>query len=284
MISRRTVLAAMPQFVAWSAVAQDSFSALQAYEQQTGGRVGVYALNTATGAELKWRADERFVMCSTVKASIAACVLARVDRGRDDLARMISFSEKDLEDYAPAARKRLGEGRMSVADMCAGAVEMSDSTCANMLLASVGGPGGLTEFWRSIGDAASRLDHKEPELNRSPPGNPEDTTTPAAMATNLRRLVLGDALTPVSREHLIGWMKRCQTGAKRLRAGLPSAWLVGDKTGANLKDAAGDIAVAWTSERRPVVIAAYTQGGTPSPAQIDAVFKFIGQSIGDQVT
>jgi beta-lactamase class A len=168
---------------------------------------------------------------------------------------------------------------MSVSDMCEAIVELSDNTCANRLLAEVGGPAALTEFWRSAGDAVSRLDHNEPELNRSPPGDPHDTTTPAAMAANLRRFVLGEVLSTASRERLIGWMENCKTGNNRLRAGLPKDWRIGDKTGNNGKDAAGDIAVAWSRPDAPILICAYTQGGSPTAAQLEAVFTEIGRMV-----
>ena len=82
-------------------------------------------------------------------------------------------------------------------------------------------------------------------LNRSPPGDPHDTTTPARHGGQLRRFVLGKVLSPASRERLTGWMIDCKTGDNRLRGGLPKAWRIGDKTGNNGKDASGDIAVAW---------------------------------------
>ena len=144
---------------------------------------------------LVWRADERFVMCSTFKASLAAFVLARVDRGEDRLEDMVAYGAADLLDYAPVAKQNLAAGAMSVSEMCKAIVELSDNTCANLLLARSGGPAALTAFWRATGDTVSRLDHNEPELNRSPPGDPHDTTTPAAMAGNLRRFLLGDALS-----------------------------------------------------------------------------------------
>jgi beta-lactamase class A len=176
---------------------------------------------------------------------------------------------------------------MSVADMCKAIVELSDNTCANLLLARVGGPAALTAFWRSLGDTASRLDHNEPELNRSPPGDPHDTTTPAAMAGNLRRLVTGEALSPASRAQLTEWMVGCKTGANRLRGGLPAGWKIGDKTGNNGKDASGDIAVAWpetnTKPDAPILIAAYTQGGTPNAAQIESVFARIGRMVAERL-
>ncbi len=138
----------------------------------------------------------------------------------------------------------------------------------------------MTAFWRSIGDPVTRLDHYELELNQSRPGNPQDTTTPAAMAENLRRLLLGEVLSPASRKRLIGWMLGCRTGANRLRAGLPARWRIGDKTGNNDRDAAGDIAIAWPSVYRPILVCAYTQGGSPTPLQIKSVFAAVGHKVG----
>src|SRR5258706_10307191 len=223
-LDRRTLLAVAPSLIALSALGQAAPPAVEAYERETGGRICLYAENLATGAKIAWRADERFVMCSTFKASLAAFVLARADRGEDTLERMIPYGPNDLLDYAPTAKQNLAKGAMSVADMCEAAVELSDNTCANLLLERAGGPAALTAFWRSTGDAVTRLDHNEPELNRSAPGNPHDTTTPAAMAGNLRRFVLGELLSTGSRERLTGWMLDCKTGDKRLRSGLPNGW------------------------------------------------------------
>ena len=295
-IDRRSLLAAASGLIVWPALAkaqnktqdkaqdkaQDTSGALQNYERDTGSRIGLYAENLATGAKIAWRADERFVMCSSFKASLAALVLSRVDHGQDRLDATISYGPNDLLDYAPAARQNLGERKeaaLSVAEMCKAAVELSDNTCANLLLARVGGPASLTAFWRATGDDVTRLDHNEPELNRSPPGDPHDTTTPAAMAGNLRRFVLGDVLSATSRDQLTTWMVDCKTGDNRLRGGLPSGWKIADKTGNNGKDASGDIAVAWPKAGGPVLICAYTQGGSPTPPQLQAVFAEIGRMV-----
>ncbi|MBR0831076.1 class A beta-lactamase [Bradyrhizobium manausense] len=282
-LDRRSLLAGLALMAVGPARAQEAPPELEAYERQSGGKIGVHAENLLTGAKLSWRADERFVMCSTFKASLAACVLSRVDRGEEKLDAMISYGKADLLDYAPAAKENLASGAMSVTDMCKAIVEISDNTCANLLLARIGGPAKLTAFWRSIGDNVSRLDHDEPELNRSPPGDPNDTTTPAAMIGNLRRLVIGDALSATSRAQLTEWMVNCKTGANRLRGGLPSSWRIGDKTGNNGRDASGDIAVAWPKPDAPILIAAYTQGGKPDAAQLQAVFAGVGRMVAQKL-
>jgi beta-lactamase class A len=276
-------LAAAPGLAAWPAVADEAPPPLADYERETGGRIGVYAKNLASGRVLAWRANERFVMCSTFKASLAALVLRRIDAGHDSLDTMIPYGAADLVGYAPVAKENLAEGALSVARMCEAAVEYSDNACANLLLARVGGPAALTAFWRSLGDRVTRLDHNEPMLNRSPPGDPRDTTTPAAMAENLRRLLLGDGLSPAARRSLTGWMLACKTGDNRLRGGLPKSWKIADKTGNNGADAAGDIAVVWPRPGQAVLVCVYTQGGRPTPQRLTAAFADIGRWVGQRL-
>jgi beta-lactamase class A len=280
-MKRREVLLGAVALVARPASAIDApIDAISDYERLTGGHVGLYAENLRSGRLLAWRAHQRFVMCSTFKASLAACVLTRVDRGAEHLEDQVAYGADDLMEWAPAAKLNLDKGAMSVADMCAAAVSLSDNTCANVLLARIGGPGVLTSFWRSIGDSVSRLDHNEPELNRTPPGETQDTTTPAAMAANLRVLVLGNQLSPSSRKLIAGWLLGCKTGDNRLRAGLPKAWQIGDKTGNNAVDGFGDIAVTWNPRGEPVLVCAYTRGGAPAADQVNALFAGIGRYIG----
>lgn len=276
-LSRRSLLAASAALVAPHAFAAPPLPFVADYESTTGGRVGFFMANAASGRQLAWRAHERFAMCSTFKASLAALVLARVDAGQDRLDRAVTYGPADILDYAPVAKKHLADGSMTLEAMCEAAVELSDNTCANLLLREVGGPHGLTQFWRHLGDRTSRLDHNEPVLNRTKPGNPHDTTTPAAMAHSLSRLAIGDALSSRSRGRLVGWMVACQTGTRKLRAGLPKDWRAGDKTGGNGADAAGDLAVAWTTGGSPIVVTAYVQGGKPTPAQQDELFAALGQ-------
>jgi len=290
-IDRRTLLAAAPLLafagpaLAWPALVESAPAPIRAYERRTKGRVGLYAENLQTGKKVTWRAEERFVMCSTFKASLAACVLSKVDMGQEHLDRMVPYGEKDLLDYAPVAKAKdnLARGALSIEALCKGAVEVSDNTCANLLLAAIGGPATLTNFWRATGDGMSRLDADEPELNRSKPGDPHNTTSPTAMAATLKRFVLGDVLAPPSRERLTNWMLACETGANRLRAGLPKGWTVADKTGNNGKDAAGDIAVAWIKPGQPILICAYTQGGSPRAEDHDALFSGIGKVVGEKL-
>ncbi|HTX49755.1 MAG TPA: class A beta-lactamase [Caulobacteraceae bacterium] len=279
LFSRRSIVAGAAASV-WAAPALAAVDRFAALEARLGGRLGVAALDVASGAALGHREGERFAMCSTFKAMAAAAALALVDRGAERLDRFVAYGEKDLLPYAPVAREHLSGGGMRLADLCAAAVEYSDNTAANLVLAAIGGPAGWTGFVRSLGDASSRLDRTEPALNTAIPGDPRDTTTPLAMLTDLKLAALGKVLSASSRDRLVGWMVDCQTGKSRLRAGLPAAWRVADKTGTGAHGMANDIAVAWTPSG-PIVIACYLSAERATDAERDAAHAEVGRIVAE---
>jgi beta-lactamase class A len=250
---------------------------LKKLETESGGRLGVAMLDTATGAQIGHRADERFPMCSTFKALAVGAVLKRVDAGEEDLTRRIRFSKSDLVAYSPATEGHVGGTGMSVAELCEGAITRSDNTAANLLLASLGGPAKVTAFVRTLGDQVTRLDRIEPDLNEGTDGDPRDTTTPNAMASDFRSLVTGDALSAGSRDQLIAWLVGNKTGDTRLRAGLPAGWRVGDKTGTGQHGTSNDVAVIWPPQRAPILVAVYLTQTSVSPEQQNAVIAAVAR-------
>jgi beta-lactamase class A len=277
--TRRGLIAgAAASLCAGAAFAADRLGAIEA---KVGGRLGVCAVDLGSGARLAHRADERFPMCSTFKAMAVAAALARVDAGDDHLDRFVRYTEADLLEYAPVTRAHVKEGGMAFGALCEAAVELSDNTAANLILASIGGPAGWTAFVRRLGDRVSRLDRNEPTLNTCIPGDPRDTTTPAAMVADLRQAVLGGALSPASRQRLQDWMVGCKTGLTQLRSGLPSDWRVGDKTGNDGRTTTNDIAVAWTPTG-PIVIACYvTEAGSVSVDARAAAIADVGRLVAE---
>ena len=263
---------------AWAATAAPD--PLAEIAKGTGGRLGVSVFDTGSGRRLWLDPLARYPFCSTFKVPLAAAILARADRGELDLQRPIRFTQGDLLDYAPVVAKNLPRGQMTLAELCAAAVEWSDNAAANLLLPQLGGPSGLTRFMRSAGDEISRLDRVEPELNEYTPGEVRDTTTPMAMTTQLTALLTGNVLQPASRQQLIDWMIGCRTGDARLRAGLPKTWRVGDKTGTSGKGQANDIAIAWPPNRKPILIACYLDAPGIAPDKADQAIAAVGALVG----
>ena len=252
---------------------------LAGLESRHGGRLGVFALDTGNGERLAHRADERFPMCSTFKMLLVAAVLARVDAGGERLDRRVAYHKTDLLPYAPITRANLGVGSMTVRALCAAAIEFSDNTAANLLLAALGGPERVTIYARSLGDTMTRLDRNEPALNSAEPGDERDTTTPAAMATTLRKLSIGSALSPSSRRALQAWLLGCRTGVDSLRAGVPAFWRVGDKTGSGAHATVNDIAVFYPPRRAPIFVTAYYTGSSASSDPRDEVLADVGRIV-----
>ena len=251
--------------------------AIAGLEQRHGGRLGVAVLDGSATMPIAHRGDERFAMTSTFKFVAAAFVLARVDRGEESLTRRIAYARDYLVTYSPVTEKHAGGGGMAVGEICEAAVTLSDNTAGNLLLDSFGGPAGLTAYMRSLGDGVSRLDRRETALNEATPGDPRDTTSPAAMAEVLRRTVLGTALSGSSREQLAAWLVGNKTGDKRLRAGVPPGWRVGDKTGSGANNTTNDIAVIWPPGREPIVVAAYYAEARASDDERNAVLAEVGR-------
>jgi beta-lactamase class A len=221
-------------------------------------------------------------MCSTFKLLAASAVLSRVDEGREHLDRFIPYGPADLLDYAPVTRAHVREGGLPLGVLCQAAVELSDNTAANLILRQLGGPAAVTAFARGLGDPVTRLDRNEPTLNTAIPGDPRDTTSPAAMMADLRALSLGGVLSPTSRERLNGWLTDCKTGLTKLRAGFPATWRVGDKTGNGVNGTSNDVAVAW-APGGPILIACYlTEAASASDAARDAIHAQVARIVADR--
>lgn len=248
-------------------------------ETGIGGRLGVAVHDTETDRRYLHRSAERFPMCSTFKLLACGAVLGKVDAGQERLDRRIRFGADDLVEYSPVTKERSGGDGMTVAELCEAAITRSDNTAGNLLLASIGGPKGVTAYARSLGDPVTRLDRTETSLNEAIPGDPRDTTTPAAMAANLRALVLRQALSPPSRDQLTTWLVANQTGDTRLRAGLPADWRVGDKTGAGERGTTNDIAVIWPPNHGPIILCAYLTGNTASSDERNAAIAAVARAV-----
>ncbi len=233
--------------------------ALRGLDADSGGRVGIAALDSADGRTVSVRGDERFRMCSTFKFLLAAAVLRQAERGTlsMDQALPIRAEEVSAVEHAPFTQTRVG-GSATIAELCESTMTLSDNPAANILLPLVGGPPGLTAFLRSTGDNVTRLDRKEPELNYGAPDDPRDTSSPLGQVATMRRLLLGEALQAPGRQQLTDWLIANKTGDARLRAGLPASVKVGDKTG-TAGPACNDIAIVWPPGRAPWLIACYVE-------------------------
>jgi beta-lactamase class A len=247
-------------------------------EAKSGGRLGVAMVDTETSTTIDHRGHERFPLCSTFKVLAAGGVLARVDAGKEQLDRSVAIQASDIVEGSPATKQHIGQ-TMTLAELCEAAMTLSDNTAGNLLLEALGGPAGLTAYARSLGDAVTRLDRIETDLNECRPGDLRDTTTPLAMCGNLRALVLGDALSAKSKKQLSSWLVSNQTGGARLRAGLPASWRVGERTGTGQNGTTNDVGIMWPEGDTPLVVAAYLTETEAAKEKRDATLAAVARAV-----
>ncbi|MBK8069081.1 MAG: class A beta-lactamase [Rhodanobacteraceae bacterium] len=236
-------------------------AALAQLEQTAGGRLGVCVLDAHDGKSAGLRADERFGLCSTFKLLLAAVILREADAGRLALDEVLPYARKDLVPNSPVTKAQLASGGMPIEALAHATQTTSDNLAANLLMKRLGGPQALTAKLREMGDQTTRLDRWEPMMNRVPPGEVRDTSTPRALADTVARIFGEQLLAPASRAKLRDWTIATTTGTRRLRAGFPSDWIAGDKTGTGYAPGMGnktnDIAIVWRADRAPLVVAGY---------------------------
>ncbi|MGL4577156.1 MAG: class A beta-lactamase [Burkholderiaceae bacterium] len=282
-----TALLASPAHAAPTAHRFDAAARLRSLEKGQ-ARLGVCFLDTATGEVSGNRMDERFAMCSTFKLALVAAYLREADQGRVDLAEVLKYSKADLLPWAPVTGKNLGKGGLSIAELAQAAQELSDGVAANLLIKRLGGPPAVTTKFREMGDTVSRLDRYEPELGLVLSADVRDTTSPLAMAQLVQRITTGDVLQPNSRQRLLRWMENTNTGARRLRAGLPVDWRSGNKTGTGrapgTTNKCNDVAITFPPRKSPLIIAAYFDSGEyteQTEARHEAVLAEVGKIAAD---
>ena len=288
MIGRRTLMAGTRVTVAgvlaapraWASVGFEELeTVLRRIETARGGRLGVAVLDRGSGEAAGHRAAERFPLSSTFKLLAAGAVLAQVDAGQIRLDDRIRYGRDELVTYSPVTEQHAGREGMTVAEICEAAMTLSDNTAANLMLRSLGGPEGLTAWLRSIGDGITRLDRWETALNEARPGDPRDTTTPAAMLATMQRLTLGDALSFGGRAQLLVWLRGNRTGGARLRAHLPAGWEAGERTGTGSNGTSNDVGLIWPPGGAPLLVAAYlTEGAGDMPIR-DAALADVGAAV-----
>lgn len=270
LLAQRADAAGASDPAAGNSAADQNAASFAKLETTYGGRLGVYARDTGNGAQIMYRASERFPFCSTFKVVLAGAVLKLSEQNEGLLQRRIKYSQKEVVHYSPISEKHVNDG-MTVEALCRAALQYSDNTAANMLIAQVGGPAAVTAFAGKIGVETFRLDRWETALNTAIPGDPRDTATPAAMAHALQVLTLGDALPAALREQLQTWMRGNTTGSHRIAAGLPQGWQVGDKTGTGDYGTANDLAIVWPPARKPLILAVYHTQADPNAKPNDEV-------------
>ncbi|MFZ4606841.1 MAG: class A beta-lactamase [Caulobacter sp.] len=254
------------------------------------------AVQNLDGGEMwAWNGDKAFPMQSVFKAPLAATVLSEVDHGRLSLDETITIEEPDISPaHSPVADAWPRVTTYTVRDLLERTVSDSDNTAADVLMRRIGGPGAVTAWLRGQGVKDIRIDRYERELQPNLYGmasfriawkgwpafeaarnavaepvrraatarylaDPRDTMTASGGLTFLRRLSLGQLISPPSTALLLKLMGDTRYGTSRLAAGLPPDARLVHKSGASATDlgltpAVNDIGIVTLKDGRKYAV------------------------------
>ncbi len=264
--------------LAGNALSDDLEKVVVDWERKLNARIGVLLSDVESDWHFAYRANERYPMSSTFKVLLCGAILSRVDGGAEDLSNPVTYTPKDLVTYSPVTKKHIDKG-MSVAELCEATITYSDNTAGNLLLKRIGGPAGLTDFLRQIGDTTTRLDRWETALNEAVPGDPRDTTTPYAILATLKKLLFGKVLKAESAKQLQRWMIDDKVADALIRSHLPEGWIIGDKTGAGGYGSRAIIAILRTPDQKRYLAAIYLTENEAEFAVRNQVIADIGAAM-----
>ncbi len=278
-------------------------------EKTVKGRLGAAIVTPSVSYYSK--KNERFSLQSVMKLMVAMAALDQVDQGRWKLEEKFVFKRSDLSLFFQPIADQLGKkDQMSVTlEQCIElTVTESCSASGDFLIRQMGGTSVVNAFLKKnqidelsvdreerdlqtnilgISWKAEYIDEKklQADIDRIPESqldlsyqryqkDPRDTTTPAAMAKLLQKLVTGKLLSAESTKYLLGVMEQTKTGADRLPAGIANGWKLGHKTGTSsshkgVAAATNDVGFVRNSKGDWIVIVALV-GDSRAEAKIRA--------------
>ncbi len=253
----------------------------------SGGRIGVAAVDLATGETVSLLGDQRFPLASTSKIAIAATFLEGVEQGRWRLDQRFPLLHPRASKAFSSAVAPVAEGQsLPAVELIELMITRSSNPATDALLRVVGGPravnawvrrAGIREF--SIDRDIATLVRDDGEYNPANHIDRRDSATPNAMVHLLGGIYQGKLVGPESRRVILGAMSRTITGKRRIRAMIPSQARVLHKTG-TLSGTASDIGFIETPDGHTLAIAIYVTGQGTKPAR-DAKIAAIARALYD---
>lgn len=232
------------------------------------GKTGIAVERIDGGGISGQRLDNMFPQQSVSKLWVALTVFDRIDRGQLTLNTPVRITYDDFTMFQSRIKNRVianGPQTETVGNLLELSITKSDNTANDKLMWLVGGPNAINQTlraknirnlrfgpgerelqsriagfsWRQSygpGNAWFNARRKVPDSTRRNAmqaylANPIDGATPRGMVNALSRLARGELLSQSSTVQFLQMMERVTSGPKRLKAGVPSGWRFGHKTG-----------------------------------------------------
>jgi beta-lactamase class A len=189
-------------------------------------------------------------------------VLDAVDRGQIHLDDVVTVQPTDrgFGGQSPAKPAAANGPKTTTQDLLVRMIADNDSTAADSLITALGGPRVVQNVLVKKGIRGFNIDRNEQD-SRSFASQHHNTGTPIAVANLLQWLVNGWLLSPRSSGLLLETMGKTRAFSDRLKAGLPTGWLIAHKSGPGtisqgLPGSTNDVGILMAPDARSFVVAA----------------------------
>ena len=255
-------------------------AAVAATARDAGGAVvGVTAVHVESGRSLSFRGGERFQMASVFKLPVAIAILGAAETGALRLDEEVEIRRSDRRKVGPLYDEWKPGMRVTVGRMVDVMLVFSDNTAADKLCALLGGPGAVESDLVSRGVAGVRISLDEKGMGAAMKrglaafeGGAENGASPDAIAALLARLFRGELLPRASTARILDSMRRCATGDRRFKAGVPKGTDVLDKTG-TVGSCSNDAGIVSLPDGTHLALAVFTRGGRDAAARDETIAR-----------
>lgn len=241
--------------------------AAQEAEKNAGAAIGVSVLHLETGRRIAHRGNERFQMASVFKVPVAIATLGAAEKGMLRLDQDVEIRPADRQKIGPLYGGWKPEMRVTVERMVDVMLVYSDNTAADKLIQLLGGPSAVEKALTARGVTGIRISLDERGMGAAMRKDlaafekgAQNGASPDSIAALLGRLHRGELLSRTSADRILDAMRRCATGDKRLRAGLPKGTEVRDKTG-TVGSCSNDAGIVTLPDGTHLVLAVFVRGG-----------------------
>ncbi|HCV3469844.1 TPA: class A beta-lactamase [Staphylococcus aureus] len=257
-------------------------------EKKYNAHIGVYALDTKSGKEVKFNSDKRFAYASTSKAINSAILLEQVPYNK--LNKKVHINKDDIVAYSPILEKYVGKD-IALKELIEASMKYSDNTANNKIINEIGGIkkiineiGGIKKIkkrLKKLGDKVTNPVRYEIELNYYSPKSKKDTSTPAAFGKTLNKLIANGKLSKKNKNFLLDLMLNNKNGDTLIKDGIPKDYKVADKSGQAITYASrNDVAFVYPKgQSEPIVLVIFTNKDNKSDKPNDKLISETAKSV-----
>lgn len=246
-------------------------------EKKYNAHIGVYALNTKSGKEVKFNSDKRFAYASTSKAINSAILLEQVPYNK--LNKKVHINKDDIVAYSPILEKYVGKD-ITLKELIEASMTYSDNTANNKIIKEIGGIKKVKQRLKELGDKVTNPVRYEIELNYYSPKSKKDTSTPAAFGKTLNKLIANGKLSKKNKNFLLDLMFNNKNGDTLIKDGVPKD-KVADKSGQAITYASrNDVAFVYPKgQSEPIVLVIFTNKDNKSDKPNDKLISETAKSV-----